>query len=607
MKAILSILFGAGVFALVVYAGRLLKEETERKSSETLIAAGLGVLVAAINYFLSRFSVGTKLAWLAPTSLILMICIYICLMYQWHVNGSSWKEMLPFIGVALLCWPTTMATAIKSADLVSNVTAVTFIKVLPTVLLFGAIGFFIADMFYFRYKQLETGDDDKLCSIISGIVTCVIIAILFFTQVNWNGIIVQASNLDAGTVVATEATEAAEAEAAEENVVEDYNLYGVEEVEDAGETVVPAAWYKFYNLDLQLDADPRNDFNFGPNPHVDGLTAEDYDRELRSRMAKDVALTAGDVAWIDAIVGTRYLGEFYESCKGDWAKTINVTKEAWLADQGAFYQTLNSVFAFMDKASVTLDYQTSGLDDQMYMNSMTADGVPDVIVMTTTDHTGYFLTYHFLIKDQEFQVAYRIDCGFQPTNVQRVMGIVPDNTPRDTRPTTVGTSNPSSDSKPSNDSKPSGDSQPSQPETQPSQPETQPETQPQTEPSKPKKDPSEGTKINVEPNDDSGPGPDTNNGVGATTSTAEQPTNSNNMTTVQEYNQEVTEIKEVNQTQKTGNDDSIPSAPAPAPQTTVDNNADTGNGGAPIDSSTDTTPKDTIAGDPESVGMISIP
>ena len=492
MKAILSILFGAGVFALVAYAGRLLKEEAERKSSETLIAAGLGVLVAAINYFLSRFSVGTKLAWLAPTSLILMICVYICLMYQWHVNGSNWKEMLPFIGVALLCWPTTMATAIKSADLVSNVTAVTFIKVLPTVLLFGAIGFFIADMFYFRYKQLETGDDDKLCSIISGIVTCVIIAILFFTQVNWNGIMAQASSLDAGNVavVTTEATEAAEAEAAEENVVEDYNLYGVEEVEDAGETVVPAAWYKFYNLDLQLDVDPRNDFNFGSNPHMDGLTAEDYDRELRSRMAKDVALTAGDIAWIDAIVGTRYLGEFYESCKGDWAKTINATKEAWLADQGAFYQTLNSVFAFMDKASVTLDYQTSGLDDQMYMNSMTADGVPDVIVMTTTDHTGYFLTYHFLIKDQEFQVAYRIDCGFQPTNVQAVMGIVPDNTPRDTRPTIVGTSNPSSDSKPSNDSKPSGDSQPSQPETQPSQPETQPETQPQTEPSKPKKDPS---------------------------------------------------------------------------------------------------------------------
>lgn len=464
MKMFLSVLFGAGVCALIIYAGRLLKGKDERtNSSEILFAAFLGALVGVVNYFIPSFSVGTNVAFMAPVSLVLMACVYAVLIYQWYKNGAEWRELLPFVGVAVLCYPTTKAAALMTSVLFNNVTLITLINLIPTLILIGTIGFFIANIFYFRYKELNGGKDEKLCSIITIVAACALAAILVFTQVDWSGMAAARADVNnsEAAIVAADA--------------------GYDEA-----TVVDAeggAWFKFYNLDLQLDADPRNDFNFGPNPHVDGLTAEDYDRELRSRMAKDVALTAGDVAWIDAIVGTRYLGQFYESCKGDWAKTINATKEAWLADQGSFYQTLNSVFAFMDKASVTLDYQTSGLDDQMYMNSMTADGVPDVIVMTTTDHTGYFLTYHFLIKDQEFQVAYRIDCGFQPTNVQQVMGIVPDNTPRDTRPSSDTHPKPSDDDtkpKPSDDTKPkpSGDNPP------------QPQTDPPTPPSTPKKDPS---------------------------------------------------------------------------------------------------------------------
>lgn len=370
------------------------------------------------------------------------------------------------------------------------------------------------------------------------------------------------------------------------------------------------SWVYYYNLELQSDQMKDNDFNFGSNPYAESYKASDYDTVLRYRMSKDPALAAGDMAWLDAIVGTRFLGEFYESCKGDWAKTINTTKDAFGTNQSLYYQTLNAFNEFLDSAdAVTVDYQTSALDDQMYMNPYTVSGVPDVIVMKTTDHAGYYLTYTFIIKDNKFKVAYRIDCGFQPTNVQKVMNItpVPQPTPTPTpqaEPTPAPTPQPTPTPTPT----PTPDPTPTGGNGGDPTPTPTPQTEPTPTPTPtPKKDPSKTPKINTEPNDDDpGPGPSTNNGVGSTTAPADQPSNSNHGTT-QDYNQAVQDLKDTNANQKTGSDNSTPSTPAPTPSTNVDNNADKGNGGAPINDPTPVAPADTVAGDPESVGMIGAP
>ena len=112
------------------------------------------------------------------------------------------------------------------------------------------------------------------------------------------------------------------------------------------------------------------------------------------------------------------------------------------------------------------------------------------------------------------------------------------------------------------------------PETEKPKPEPETEPKPTPETEIPKKDPSKSPTVNTQPNDDLGPGPSTNNGVGATTSTADQPTNSNHYETVEEYRQDVEELKVINQEQKTGNDPSIPSTPptATAPVANVDSN-----------------------------------
>ena len=585
MRAFLSVVLGLVIFLMAVTASYLFrnseKEEGEDEDKEPLLTAEdwtwaliLGAVVGLINYFVPKFY-GT-IAFMAPICLLLMIGYYVYLILWWWKEGSGFKELIPFLLLITLGFFTTKAASVMTAALVSNSAfLVSLIMAIPEIMAVLTGGILVTNLFYFRYREFER-DFDKILAIICGILTALIVIAILIGSVAWKSF---SSDLIGGLFPSKTADVEDDASDWEDD---DWNDDGsfvlIDEGTIADSTAATGDWYTFYNLSLQVDGDPRNDFNFGPNPYLEGATAETYAADFCSKMANDPALAAGDMAWLDAIVGTRYLGEFYESCKGDWAKTINLTKERFMADQSLYYQTLNAFYDMLSTAdSVTLDYQTSDLTDQMYMNPNTVSGVPDVVVMTTDDHSGYYLTYTFIIKDNTFKVSYRIDCGYQPTNVQEVMNIVPDDTPRqqvqqsnpEPAPTPAPTPTPKND-----DPKPGGDGDDPKPSPDPTP----------TPESTPKKDPSKSPKKNTEPNDDPGPGPDTNNGKGAKESTKDQSSNSNHMTQP-EYNKAVNDLKETNQKQKTGSDPSTPSTPTPA-DTHVDNNGDKGNGGDPINTPT---------------------
>lgn len=96
------------------------------------------------------------------------------------------------------------------------------------------------------------------------------------------------------------------------------------------------------------------------------------------------------------------------------------------------------------------------------------------------------------------------------------------------------------------------------------------------------KDPNKATYNNLEPNDDPGPGPDTNNGKGATTSKADRDSNSNHYNSYEEYEKEIQNKKDINNNQKK---DSNPSK-TPDSGTKVDNNGKNGTGNGGIDTPT---------------------
>ncbi|MBR2641318.1 hypothetical protein IKD49_02585 [Candidatus Saccharibacteria bacterium] len=122
-------------------------------------------------------------------------------------------------------------------------------------------------------------------------------------------------------------------------------------------------------------------------------------------------------------------------------------------------------------------------------------------------------------------------------------------------------------------------------------PDITPEPTPEPTPTPPpyNKDPEKAPKENTEPNDDPGPGPDTNNGVGATESPMDLPTNSNHEESYSDYQEDLSELEKVNNSQQVGGDPNTPSTPKPTSETNVDNNADEGTGNGGIDEPTEIT------------------
>ena len=122
--------------------------------------------------------------------------------------------------------------------------------------------------------------------------------------------------------------------------------------------------------------------------------------------------------------------------------------------------------------------------------------------------------------------------------------------------------------------------EPTTPEPTTPEPTTPEPTTPEpTEPTTLRKEPEdvkyEGAGADV---DNTGPGEDTNNGVGARESTKDQPENSkNHFDTYEEYKEAIEQEESKKETQKTGNDDNTPSyvPPTSAPSTTTESTTTT--------------------------------
>lgn len=391
----------------------------------------------------------------------------------------------------------------------------------------------------------------------------------------------------AGGIVAIDIAKTEPPEVAEAAPVVESKIVAEKPVEKPVVTVAkaepastPVASWHYYNLDLN-NGIKEDDFNFGPPPQV--TDAENLDLELRSRMREDPVLGAAVMAWSDAILGTRYLGVFYSECNEEWDAAINKAKESWISDKEKYDTILESFFRHLDRATKEVR-EEKGLTDQMYMNPDTPNGVPDVIVLETEDHSGKFLVYTFEIKGKKVEVKYRLDCGFQPTNVAEVMKITPSK-----KVATGGSGGKVSivkggGGKAGKVIAGGGGNPGKKPDPTPPKP-TPPTPTPPTPTPKPKKDPTKGTP--VLPNDDPGPGPDTNTGPGGQFSSKDLPGNSNDLTP-DEYKKIIEQMNDANQPggdSQPGGSPNEPSTPTPA-DTTPDNNGDTGTGNGGIDQPT---------------------
>lgn len=555
-----------------VHGGELRNLFARTKGREWGIGASTGLVIFAVRAMLPYVSQATWALFIGGIVATIAV-VYIC--HEWAMEhddaGMAIPMVLTIISVLPIC-QTIWVAFNMGAVAIENPFWASVVSALPVLIAISAIAFIMADYFFYQYSQFFDMDSEFALDrrMFGWVVVAVatILAILLITgvvpgvaQIDWGAIGNNGNEL--GIELGSEA---------------DFELPDPSEL-DLSESLdkansVTGNWV-FYNSELQEDEDESNDFNFGPDPYwEDGDASDWYDPDFRDRITKDPALGAADIAWFDAVMGTRVLGEFHASIQGDWAKAINEAKERFIADPELYKETVKDFFRWLDAAEVEVRYDED-LTDQMYMDPYVNPGIPDVILMETSEHEGLFLVYSFAVKDNTAEVKYRIECGYQPTNVATVMHWKPAENPTKSselkasptkKPKSEKTKKPKEDKKPKSTKKPKEDKKPKDSK---------------------KKDPSKGTQGDpVGKNDNPGPGESTNSGKGSKKSSKQAEKSSTDLKSHEEYKEKVEEKKHVNETQKKGGDSNAPSSnPNPAPAA-VDNNGSKGNGGGSADAPT---------------------
>lgn len=318
----------------------------------------------------------------------------------------------------------------------------------------------------------------------------------------------------------------------------------------------------FHNFALQADGDSSNNANFGENRFHKDWTAQDYYKDFKEIIEEDPLVLVAAIATVDAARHTNLCGDYYDGNAHDWARTINAMVEACVDNQVDYDHLKEVFFSLLENEVRSVDVvHMDDVHDQMFVDPYTYDGIPKLVV-SETHQSGDILLITFKTKgdsENDFQVGFRTQCCYQPIGVVDILNVepepvpvVPEHTPEPGK----GGNTP----QPEPDPKPTPD-----PDPKPT-PDPEPEPEPEYN-----KDPEKAPQTKTESNNDPKSGSSTNNGVGATESPADQPTNSTT-DSYEEYVEDIAGLEEINQNQSTGSDDDTPSTPAPSADTTADNN-----------------------------------
>ena len=560
-------------------------------------AIAIGVGVGAAKFVVTHLN---QLAFLSPLALIAMVGVMFYLAWWWGGVGMGWRAYICFWILEGICsWVAGLAvTQTLTIPVVSASTILKwFVNVLPNVAYNCAV--------WSAIVGICRREEKKGLATILTIVAVILILITCWTTWSYSGRATSTVSVEAG--VSTEGTgnlwedfkqrladkggtsEAAVAAtpvpqptpvptpAATPTPVPQYgNQYGGNQYGQYGQYGQIVEWWTFYNLTIQNDGLASNDNDFGPNPYRGDWWINEYVEDMLARIRKDPVLGAADIAYFDHIAGTEISGVKYDSNAQKWLDNINARAVEFVKDQNLYVKVVDEFIRAINNSNIVQKIEIKSRKDikgLMYMepNNTVNLGVSGYgygygygnyvnnyggysikmpkVIWKSHNEEAYFLIYTVKKANSgtTSEALYKLACGYQPP----IEG------------TGYGGINAGGNS----GSNPGPGPNPSY-----------------------VKDPTKGT--NVGRNDVTGPGPDTNNGVGAQTSKVDLPTNSGSMSSVSEYKEAIQEIASANEHQTPG--DNKPSTATPA-GAEVSNNADKGTGYGGIDAGTTVTAPVTIA------------
>lgn len=345
-------------------------------------ALAVGAIAGAISYFSDNGGVA-----MSVISLAAIAAVFGLMGYSWHKEGSNFKEMLPFIGMVLVFYfvgkaamaPTTVIGVIAGA--------------LLAIMSISLIAFMVIDLCL--YWQNVDGDNRYRYLLFA----IAIIAILL-----------------AGYVVADAANDVKDVNTATEQAQP-----VTKPVESVPET---SSWYHFFNEEVRMDMDQKNDYNFGPNPYTDGENVDYYVNDFANRRTKDPALLSATALALDSVAGTDYIGEVlymgYDE-KLNALERADAATQVFVGDKSIFDSANEAISAMLSSAKDVQLVREDKISDQLYMNGYSVSGVPQVVIYETDVTSDWCLVYTFQVKTSEVQIAFRIPCGYQWTNPYEVL------------------------------------------------------------------------------------------------------------------------------------------------------------------------------------------
>ena len=592
------------IFLAVVVVGLLLTAEylfDPNKTDENATVSYLrivliGVGVGLINY-ISPLLKG-KAIYVAPVFLIAMVLVFVYLGSWWYDEGSSWKEMVPFLLLLIPLYFVAKSAAVMTTVLVSNGAIAKLILAIPAIAVILSVGYYIYDLFRFRYEY-ELSNNMGPGAAAAALALLLALAVAVTSVAEGGGFRSSTSNVKADEASSVTEKEALEEDSSEDETSED--IFATSEVEE------PQGWgAHFYNLDLQDDGDLSNDFDFAPNRLTSSKDPDYYSEDFAELRGNDAANLVGACIAFDKTINTNYVRGILYNCKDKELKEevkdldrANAAIRMLEKDETLFRLVEASVNKLMRKAKKKEFLKMKGIKTQLFQNPATIDGIPDLVFYESEFDEGYCLVYTFQVKSgskTEVPVAFHIKCGYQWCNAK--LDTKPTKKPVVKKETSEKTTKKKTTKKKSSKKTSNKGSKKTTKKKTTTKKTTKKSKKTNKRPSTPKynKDPKKAPKTNTEPNDDKGSGPNTNSGSGGNKSTKEQKENSNNKGSYEEYKKEIQNKNSKNESQGKGGDSNQSSTKPKSSNTNVTNNGDKGNGNGGADDKSKTSGKVKEAG-----------
>lgn len=274
-------------------------------------------------------------------------------------------------------------------------------------------------------------------------------------------------------------------------------------------------WGHWFNLDLQNDEDWENDYNNGPDPYDPNWGVADYYEDMIERAYQDVNLGISLMWGVDRMFHSHYLQDFYNTNPDDDYAAFREAKYYFIEHQDEYEHLMR----LLDKRLSRCDLELVDAEarNQIFQDPFVElDGTPSLVAYEIEQQKYLVLRIKDKIKGEKTILDVSIRCGYQICDVDKISKTIK-----------VGRKD--------DDGGGGGDVTP---------------------PPKYKKDKTKG--VNPGTVDNPGPGADTNNGEGATESSAQEDNSSTDYDSPDDVQDETDELIEDTEDQDTGDDPNVP-------------------------------------------------